>query len=119
MFDDYAASLFAKNINLMVPWYLMAAYAYYKQDDPILSDHFFDDMSKTMLAVWNDIDHFHKEYITENDLVAGTYLGKYPSRVEGGLKELRNISKSKKSKKTRKKKAPVKTAGAFGTAEEL
>lgn len=118
MFDDYAARLFEKNINLMVPWYLMAAYAYYKQDDPIFSDAFFDSMGKTMLAVWNDIEHFHKEYITESDLKAGTFLGEYPSRVKGGLDALRGMSKKKPSKKT-KKKAPVKTMGAFGTAEEL
>ena len=38
MLDTKAQGFFDKNINLMVPWYLMAAYAYYKEDDPILSD---------------------------------------------------------------------------------
>lgn len=100
----------------MVPWYLMASYAYYKQDDPIFSDAFFDNMGKTMLTVWNDIDHYHKDYITESDLSAGTFLGKYPSRVEGALKEVRKLSKKKP---TRKKTTAPKTAGAFGTAENL
>jgi len=89
MLDDHAAKLFAKNINMMVPWYLMASYAYYKQDDAIFSDGFFDDMGKTMLKCWDDIEHFHKEYITKGDLEAGTFLGEYPSRVEGGLAEVR------------------------------
>ena len=89
MLDDQAAKLFAKNINMMVPWYLMASYAYYEQDDAIFSDGFFDDMGKTMLKCWDDIEHFHKEYITKGDLEAGTFLGKYPSRVEGGLQSLR------------------------------
>jgi hypothetical protein len=89
MLDDHAAKLFAKNINMMVPWYLMASYAYYVQDDAIFSDGFFDEMGKTMLAVWNDIEHFHKEHITKGDLEAGTFLGKYPSRVEDGLASLR------------------------------
>ena len=89
MLDDHAAKLFAKNINMMVPWYLMASYAYYEQDDAIFSDGFFDDMGKTMLKCWDDIEHFHKEYITKGDLEAGTFLGKYPSRVEGGLQSLR------------------------------
>ena len=89
MLDDHAAKLFAKNINMMVPWYLMASYAYYEQGDPIFSDAFFDDMGKTMLARWDDIEHFHKEHITKGDLEAGTFLGKYPSRVEGGLASLR------------------------------
>ena len=89
MLDDHAAKLFAKNINLMVPWYLMASYAYYVQDDAIFSDGFFDEMGKTMLAVWDDIEHFHKEHISVVYLEAGTFLGEYPSRVEGGLAEVR------------------------------
>jgi hypothetical protein len=87
--DNYAAGLFAKNINMMVPWYLMASYAYYVQDDAIFSDGFFDEMGKTMLACWNDIEHYHKEHITQGDLQAGTFLGEYPSRVEGGLSSVR------------------------------
>lgn len=89
MLDNVAAKIFEKNINMMVPWYLMASYAYYEQDDAIFSDGFFDDMGKTMLACWDDIKHFHKEHITKGDLEAGTFLGKYPSRVEGGLNALR------------------------------
>jgi len=89
MLDDHAAKLFVKNINMMVPYYLMASYAYYKQDDPIFSDAFYDDMAKTMLACWDDIDHRHKEYITKDDLTGGTFLGKYPTIVEGALESLR------------------------------
>jgi len=89
MLDDHAAKIFEKNINMMVPWYLMASYAYYVQDDAIFSDGFFDEMGKTMLACWNDIEHFHKDHISVGDLEAGTFLGEYPSRVEGGLASLR------------------------------
>ena len=89
MLDDHAANLFAKNINLMVPWYLMAAYAYYKQDSPIFSDSFYDEMGKTMLAIWDDIHHFHKDFISTDELEAGSFLGEYPSRVEGGLSSVR------------------------------
>lgn len=104
-----AARYFEDNINLMVPWYLMAAYAYYKEDNPIFSDHFFDSMSKTMYDRWDDIEHFHKDLITKSDLKAGSYLGEYPSRVKGGLDHIRsellntNRKKSKKSKKSKKK----------------
>ena len=87
--DQVAAELFAKNINMMVPWYLMASYAYYKQADPIFTDGFFDEMGKTMLERWDDIEHFHKDYISTDDLNAGTFLGEYPSRVEGALQSLR------------------------------
>ncbi len=89
--DQHAALLFMENLNMMVPYYLMASYAYYKQDDPIFSDAFFDNMGKTMLERWEDIAHFHKEYINKGDLEAGTYLVKYPTRVEGALRSLRNV----------------------------
>jgi len=90
MLDQRAAELFLKNINMMVPWYLMASYAYYQEDDPILSDKFFDDMGKTMLEKWNDINHYHKHFINVDDLRAGTYLGTYPNIVKDALKDLRN-----------------------------
>ena len=90
MLDNHAAKLFADNINMMVPWYLMASYAYYQEDDAILSDGFFDEMGKTMLAVWDDIEHFHKHLISRDDLTAGTYLGEYPARVIDGLQAVRS-----------------------------
>jgi hypothetical protein len=89
-YDQHAALLFMENLNMMVPYYLMAAYAYYKEDDPIFTDAFFDNMGKTMLERWDDIDHRHKLYITKHDLKAGTFLGKYPSMVPGALNSLRN-----------------------------
>lgn len=93
MLDKYAAELFADNINMLVPWYILAAYAYYVEDSPILSDSFFDDMSKTLLVVWDDVDHYHKHYLTKDMLNAGTYIGEYPGIVEGSLEELRTQNK--------------------------
>lgn len=93
MLDKYAAELFADNINMLVPWYILAAYAYYVEDRPILSDSFFDDMAKTLLVVWDDVEHYHKHYLTKDMLNAGTYIGKYPGIVEGSLKELRTQNK--------------------------
>jgi NAD-dependent DNA ligase len=93
--DTEAQSFFDKNINLMVPWYLMAAWAYYKEDDPILSDHFFDSMANIMLNKWDDIEHSHKHLLRPTDLMAGTYLGQYPNRVKDALAHLRSIHKGK------------------------
>jgi hypothetical protein len=99
--DDHAAQLFAENVNMMVPWYLMAAYAYYREDDPILSDHFFDDMAKTMIVVYDDLTHYHKSYISKGDLESGTFLGEYPSIVQGALADARLLLT--KTTKRRKK----------------
>ena len=76
------------NTNMSIPWYLMAAYAYYELDDSFLSDGMFDSMAKEMHAKWDDIEHFHKHLLTRMDLLAGTYLGKYPERVKDATKHL-------------------------------
>lgn len=89
MFDKDCADTVDDNLNMSVPWYLMAAYAYYEEDRPILSDSVFDRLAKKMLEFWDMIDHIHKDCINEDMLKAGTYLGEYPSRVKYALQELR------------------------------
>lgn len=77
-------------LNLTVPWYLMASFAYYEDDDPIIEDTTFDEMSKYMLENWSKIKHIHKRHITKKDLEAGTFLGVYPSRIPGAVKKIRD-----------------------------
>lgn len=103
LLDKDCLDIIDTNKNMMVPWYIMAAYAYYVDDQPILSDQIFDKLSKKMLKQWDEIDHFHKDYITKDDLEAGTYLGEYPSRVKWAVNHVRgNLQKKyKKSKKKR------------------
>lgn len=79
----------AGNKNMLIPWYLMCSYAYYVEDDPILNDLMFDQMAKDILEHWDEIEHFHKHLISKDDLEAGSYLGEYPERIKGGLKNLR------------------------------
>lgn len=81
------------SINMYVPWYMMAAYAYYVEDDPILSDTMFDKMAKRMLELWDEIEHPHKKYLSEDMLKAGTFIGEYPSRVKGALDSVRDTYK--------------------------
>lgn len=69
-----------------ISFYLMGAYAYYMEDDPIMADHQFDDLAKYLLKHIDDLpDHVHKHLITKEDLRAGTYLGEYPEQVKGAL----------------------------------
>jgi hypothetical protein len=87
---DYRVNeLIQKNINLAIPYYLMSAYAYYKEDDPIISDHTFDSLAVLILSNYDSITHPHKKYITKEDLEAGTYLGQYPALAIDSLKLLR------------------------------
>lgn len=116
LLDNYAEEVFLKNSNMMIPYYIMASYAYYIEDNPIFSDGFYDNLAKTILAQWDTITHWHKEYLDKDALEAGSYLGDYPSIVQGALKSLRetvnkNTSKPKKQAKT---PAPAETMGQFG-----
>ena len=77
------------NLNLTVPWYLMASHAYYDLDRPFLSDAAFDGLAKLMLAAWDHIEHRHKDMITREDLEAGTLLRRdFPGVVKGGTQVL-------------------------------
>jgi len=76
--------------NMYIPWYIMAAYAYYVEDSPILSDRTFDNMSKKILEKWDEIEHIHKKYLNKDMLGAGTYMGEYPSRIKGALQSVRD-----------------------------
>lgn len=88
--DTHVRHLVTTNPNLLVPHYLMACYAYYVEDDPLLSDKLFDEMSRELLARWDDIKHWHKDLILRDDLVAGTgYAIKYPERVRAAAQALR------------------------------
>jgi len=78
------------SINMSVPWYIMAAYAYYIEDDPILEDRDFDLLAKKILKDWDEIEHIHKDYLSKDMLEAGTYMGDYPSRIEGALQSVRH-----------------------------
>jgi len=75
--------------NMMIPWYIMASYAYYVQDDPLLSDGSFDRLVHRLLESYNEIEHQHKSFVTTDALEAGTYLGEYPTRTEDVIKQLR------------------------------
>ena len=63
--------------------YLMYAYAYYVEDDPITSDYQFDNLARWLLEHYDSLPpHPHKSLITVDDLRAGTYLGPYPEIVK-------------------------------------
>ena len=91
--DLECLQLVGENINLAVPWFLMASYAYYVEDDPILTDATFDTLAKRIYKNWDDIEHQHKNLLDRYSMSAGTYLGEYPNRTIEGLKRVREIYK--------------------------
>lgn len=69
--------------------YLMCAFAYYEQADPLISDQEFDELGKWLLENYDNVEHMHKHLVTKEDLDAGTYLGEYPTIVKGAVKDYR------------------------------
>jgi len=70
--------------------YLMCSYAYYKLDKNLITDHEFDQLSKDILANYDNIEHMHKHLVTKEMLDAGTYLGEYPNMVIGATHDYIN-----------------------------
>jgi len=62
------------NKNMLVPWYLITAYAYYILDESLIEDHEFDTMAKELLANYDSVEHRHKHLLTKENLEAGTLL---------------------------------------------
>ena len=89
----HATKIITSNINMTVPYYLMASYAYYKEDDTIFSDDYYDLLAKKILKNWDDIEHYHKHLLSKDILEAGSFLGKYPTIVIDSLESLRKKKK--------------------------
>ena len=77
--------------NVMVPWYVLASYAYYHLDQPVISDMAFDRLARRLLIDWKQTEHQHKHLISEDALRAGTMLlseDEYPSVAKDAAKAL-------------------------------
>ena len=77
--------------NCMVPWYVLASYAYYHLDQPVISDMAFDRLARRLLIDWKQVEHQHKRLISEDALRAGTMLlseDEYPSVAKGAARAL-------------------------------
>lgn len=95
-YDAHCLELVTANPKLLVPWILMASYAYYYEDDPILSDGCYDDLCKRLHAVYDSIEHPHKHLVPKERIATSSSLQlaqeEYPSMVRGSLQLLRNTA---------------------------
>lgn len=95
-FDDLCREK-TKNINMLVPWFLMSSYAYYILDSPILSDILYDDLSKQLKQSWLWVEHRHQSFIKPDNLEAGSLYNlteeEYPTMAKSAaialIKKLR------------------------------
>ena len=61
-----------KNPNMLVPYYLMLSYLYYEKDITLIDDTEFDQMCKTLLEKYDEVEHMHKHLVSKGALTAGT-----------------------------------------------
>ena len=75
---------YLKNPNMLVPYYLMYSYAYYKENESLVDDTEYDQICRELIEKWDTITHWHKPLLDLESLKAGTgYDIKYPNRVVG------------------------------------
>ena len=75
--------IYHKNINMLVPYYLMYSYAYYKENESLITDSEYDQICQDLITNWDNITHWHKPLLSLESLKAGTGydIAKYPNRV--------------------------------------
>ena len=90
--DEIALKALKQSDNMLVPWYLLASYAYYILDEPVISDALFDTICRALDDLWDEVEHMHKPWIDRADLAAGTRLRTdYPSMVKGSACSLAKV----------------------------
>ena len=74
---------YLKNPNMLVPYYLMYSYAYYKENESLITDSEYDQICQDLITNWDNITHWHKPLLSLESLKAGTGydIAKYPNRV--------------------------------------
>ena len=70
--------------NMLVPFYLMSSYLYYKKDKNVYRDDQYDAICRRLHEEWDNVEHWHKELVDRKTLTAGTgyQISEYPSRVK-------------------------------------
>ena len=76
---------------MLVPFYLIYCYLYYKKNISLISDSEFDNICKDLLENWDNINHMHKHLISRESLEAGTgYDIEYTSMIISSANSLLN-----------------------------
>lgn len=73
--DAYCRDVCARNPNMLVPWWIMAAWAYEVANDPILSDACFDALVIDLDRQWDTIVDHHKDLLDRALLKSAIAIG--------------------------------------------
>lgn len=88
------------DINMAVPLYIMALYSYHESDCPIITDSYFDKLSKKVLDNWVKMVHNHKHKIAiERGRLK--FSGEYPRGIYNGIRSFEEAHYGKEYIRTR------------------
>ena len=90
-------------IGELISSYLIHSYAYYKAEQPIISDQEYDYITEQIKDRWDEVeacDHIHKHLINFDSIKSSTgYDLVYPTIVKMCFKQMINEPKSKTKSK--------------------
>jgi hypothetical protein len=66
--EDFAKEIIENNPNMSIPWWLMASYAYYGLYKAIITDGYYDKLSKFIADNYDTLQHWHKELINKDTI---------------------------------------------------
>lgn len=76
------------DINLVIPWYIMAMYAQDELGETLVDEKVLDKLRRRMLEYWNKIEHRYKEFLSLQDVRDGNRLPDYPMHTFTSVKVL-------------------------------
>lgn len=65
--------------------YMEHSYRYYVMDSPVVSDQYYDELCRILIANWGNFEHSCKHLCDESALFAGSgfqMVGKFPQWIE-------------------------------------
>jgi hypothetical protein len=78
--DSYCEEIISTKANMLVPWWIMAAYMY-EEGTPIITDGLFDKLADRLKKEWPKIKHHHKALLDRKSLQSSLAIGgKWPLR---------------------------------------
>lgn len=88
--EHYVLTRVKANHNLLIPYYLMLCFLYYKHDISMVSDAFFDRLCKALELRYSILEHCHKRLVDPEALRAGTGFNIifYPMIVQNAAVQL-------------------------------
>jgi len=89
LFDDHVHAEVTRTPAAAISWYLIASYAYYEMDCPVLTDALFDRVAGFILNNYDRLTHQHKALLDLETLKCTTFLGTYPTIVINTYHQIR------------------------------